>query len=300
MRVFLALLTYFSYFFIVFMYTLKIVEYLKMPLHLRWELYPVIPEERFKYGGSYMEEPLFWEKKRRRSLLRGLLFLLKDYFVLSEYFKRKRSYWLSLYPWHVGFITIILFHISCFFSGLLMLLGFRLSPSSSLVGSAFYYTTVSLGLLSFLTGLFGSVGILIKRLEDADLRLYAAPMNFLTYVFTILVFSSGLYAFFLDPSLEEYRHFWEGLLSLRFVDVSRETAIHIILFSLFLIYLPFTRSIHYITRILGFFLIRWDDRPNKRGGEIEGLLERELERKVDWAAPHVKRGVSWKENALSL
>jgi len=40
------------------------------------------------------------------------------------------------------------------------------------------------------------------------------------------------------------------------------TVLHIVLFDLFLIYLPFTRSTHYITRILAYFFIRWDDEPN--------------------------------------
>ena len=35
----------------------RVVRYLKNPIHLRWELYPVAHEgTRARYGGSYLEE----------------------------------------------------------------------------------------------------------------------------------------------------------------------------------------------------------------------------------------------------
>ena len=42
----------------------------KMPMHLRWELYPVAHEGggRAAYGGSYLEESDWWKKKREVSL----------------------------------------------------------------------------------------------------------------------------------------------------------------------------------------------------------------------------------------
>ena len=39
MAVFLAIITYFAYLFIIGMYTRKAVKYLKLPVHLRWELF---------------------------------------------------------------------------------------------------------------------------------------------------------------------------------------------------------------------------------------------------------------------
>ena len=48
----------------------KFVKYASMPIHLRWELYPVAHEKgRAHYGGSYLEEPDWWTKSRESSLI---------------------------------------------------------------------------------------------------------------------------------------------------------------------------------------------------------------------------------------
>jgi hypothetical protein len=75
------------------------------------------------------------------------------------------------------------------------------------------------------------------------------------------------------------------------------TAIHILLFAFLLMYLPFTRSLHYITRLFGFLLIRWDDEPNLRGSPIERKVEEALNQKLNWGAPHIKAVSAWKDLA---
>ncbi|MCK7515284.1 MAG: hypothetical protein MZV70_72345 [Desulfobacterales bacterium] len=44
-----------------------IYRQITLPLHVRWEIYPVQHETTAKvaYGGSYMEELNWWEKKHR-------------------------------------------------------------------------------------------------------------------------------------------------------------------------------------------------------------------------------------------
>ena len=73
--------------------------------------------------------------------------------------------------------------------------------------------------------------------------------------------------------------------------------VHILLFALLLIYLPFTRSLHYITRLFGFLLIRWDDRPNLRGSVLEKKVEEMLNLKVNWKGSHIKPDMTWRELA---
>lgn len=299
MNIFLAILTYFAYLFIIVAYSIKIVQYLSLPTHLRWELYPIIHEEHYRYGGSRFEHIDWWEDIARKNRLRGILYLLKEYLHLGEYFHRHRSYWLALYPWHVGFILIITFHILCFVGAAAMVIGIDVSgESSGITGIVIYYAILITGSVSFVAGALGSIGLLIKRTYDRDLHSYATPLNYFSYVFTLVVFLTGLYAWiFVDPTLSEYREFWKGLVTLHFIRVKPATACHIIAFDLFLIYLPFTRSLHYITRFFAFFLIRWDDRPNIRGGKLEKKLEDLMQQKVTWSAPHVKSGKSWTEQA---
>jgi nitrate reductase gamma subunit len=300
LSVFLALLTYFGYVFVTAMYTVKAVKYIHLPTHLRWELYPVMHEDNYRYGGSYFEDLNWIERGRRKAWPRSILFLLKEYFTLGEYFKRRKGYWLALYPWHIGFILIISFHILTFFAALAMVLGLPVSGDSPiLAGKAFYYILLLVGLVAFVSGLLGSIGIMIKRIADPDLRAYAAPQNYLTYLFCLVVFSSGLYAWaFVDPTLAEYRRFWVGLITAKPVGVAPGAALHIILFDLFLIYLPFTRSMHYVTRLFAFFLIRWDDKPNLRGSRLEGDLMKLFGEKVTWSAPHIRQGKTWGEQVV--
>ncbi len=293
METFLALLTYFAYFFIILLYTVKLIKYLRMPVHLRWELYPVIDE------GEFEEEKNWIEKPRKKRYLKGFLFLLKDYFTLFDYAKNNFPYWLGIYPWHMGFILIIIFHILCFFGGLSIVKGIGVSyDSEAFIGRFLYLAILLTGVISFLAGIFGSVVVALNRILNRNLRDYASIQNFFTYFFTFVVFFTGFYSwFFTDPHFFEYREFWVGLLTGRFRDVSFWTKIHIIAFDFFLIYLPFTRSLHYITRFFAFFLIRWDDEPNIRGSKLEKRLTEVLKRRISWSAPHVQKGSSWSDVA---
>jgi nitrate reductase gamma subunit len=297
MDITLAVLTYFGYFFIVFMYTWKAVKYLKLPIHLRWELYPVIHEPQYRHGGSCIEKLTGKNKPGSGGFFRSIFYLLKEYISLSEYFKKEKVYWSVIYPWHMGFILIITFHVLAFFGALIMFFGVPVEAASPILGGKiFYYVMLVCGVTAFSSGIIGSIGVFVKRIADSNLRSYGTPQQYFTYLFCLVVFGSGFYSWlFVDPTFSEYRQFWIGLITLHPVTVSPASAFHITLFDLFLIYLPFTRSMHYVTRIFAFFFIRWDDRPNVRGGEIERELVTQLGRKVSWSAPHIKTGSTWAE-----
>jgi nitrate reductase gamma subunit len=299
MRFVLAAATYFGYIVIIVLYSAKIVKYLKLPIHLRSEVYPVIPGDRTSKERAYYETLDWWTKSRHRGSLRRIWFLISDYFLLSEYFRRDRSYWLVLYPWHIGFILIITFHILSFFGAILESSGISVRPfASSLLGVGMYYASLAAGALSFSAGLFGSIGVLVKRMVTRDLRDYATPQNYFTYLFLLAVFLSGFTAWItVDPTFSGYREFWKGLLRFKPIDVEPVTAVHILLFAFLLMYLPFTRSLHYITRLFGFLLIRWDDEPNLRSSPIEGKVEEALNQKLNWGAPHIKPGSAWRDLA---
>ena len=289
MSLLLAAATLAGYFFIIAMYSLKIIKFLGLPTHLRSEIYPFIP------GGNSFIDPEYGIRPKSKDRLRKVFFLLKDYVLLGEYFNQDKKYWLALHPWHIGFICLITFHIFSLLGALGLVSGIPVAPGSpSAIGTAIYYTSLYLGVISFIAGLWGSIGILVMRVADRKLRDYATPLNFFTYLFLLAVFLSGLYSwYFVDPGFSEYRQFWRGLLTLRPISVEPATAIHILLFALFLMYLPFTRSLHYITRLFAFFLIRWDDEPNIRGGALEKKIRNLLDQRVSWRGPHIQTGASW-------
>jgi nitrate reductase gamma subunit len=218
---------------------------------------------------------------------------------MGEYFERNRLYWLFLLPWHLGFIFIITFHVLCFFAAVAMVGGLDIDAASPHVaGQIFYYILLLTGGIAFVTGTFGSIGMPIIRLADRGLRTYAMPMNFFSYFFFLVVYGSGLLAWLiLDPTLDEYRAYWLGLITLTPPALHPMTVLHIVLFDIFLIYLPFTRSTHYITRILAYFFIRWDDEPNLPGSDLERKIGGLLGRKVSWEGKHIPAGKSWAEAA---
>ena len=170
---------------------------------------------------SQYENLDWWTIPHGKNRLRRFWFLFNDYFLLAEYFRRNRGYWYFLYPWHIGFITIISFHILSFFGAVALLLGIPvISGSPSVIGNALYSFSLIMGVMSFSAGLFGSIGMLITRLTRSDLRDYATPQNYFTYIFLLAVFLSGLCAWLTaDPNFFEYREFWKGLITFKPIDV---------------------------------------------------------------------------------
>jgi nitrate reductase gamma subunit len=290
--------TYFAYVFVVVAYAVKVWKYFKMPTNLRWEIYPIPHEKGSNYGGSYMEEPEFWTKAREKNTLKDIWEIAKKYLTMWGYYRRVKSYWLGLYPWHVGFYLIVLFHGLAFLGALLIqTVDLDISGgSANAFGQFMYYLTIVVALGSFILGTIGSIGLLIKRLTDHDLRDNASPQNFFNYIFFLALFVSGLVVFFAtDGTFNEYRNFWIGLLTLEGADISVSEYVHIMIFAVFLVYLPFTRSTHYITMPLTYFKIRWNDAHHRGGFEEDRKLQEILDQPVAWEASHIQTGKSWGE-----
>ncbi len=302
MSVLLATLTYFAYVFIIVMYAVKAIKIARMPVHLRWELYPVIHEPKRKYGCSYYEDLKQWTRHRHQTVLKGVFFLLRETFCLREYFHRNRGYWLVLLPWHIGFILIVTFHILCFLGALAIVANVPVSAeSTAILGRILYFLILLTGVISFITGSLGSIGLVIKRLYDKDLRAFATLQNYFNYLFILVVFLSGLYAwYFVDPNFSEYLAYWQGLVTWNPIELHGGAATHIILFMLFLIYLPFTRSFHYISRLFAYFFIRWEDEPNLKGSNLEKRIQGMLGQRMTWAGPHIQTGKTWAEVATEV
>ncbi len=213
-----------------------------------------------------------------------------------------RSYWFALYPWHIGFYLIVLFHGLALLGAILIKTsGLEIAAGSSAGGQIMYYATIIVAMSSFVLGTIGSIGLLIKRIADEGLRDYASPQNYFNYIFFLAVFVSGLASFALaDSTFAGYREFWVGLISFKGVNVQAAEYVHIMLFSAFLIYLPFTRSTHYITKIIAFIKIRWDDEPNFGSPEADQKLSEVLSWQVSWAAPHIQTGQTWGEAVTNI
>ena len=297
----LLLMVLASYLYIAGTYTYRSLKYALMPVHLRWELYPVPHEEGHKYGGSYFQESEWWTKPRRRSVLRDIVFIVKDYLTFHQYFRLNRGYWSVLYLWHVGFYLIVLFHGLVAIGALAQIGGVEITGEAANAGVRFlYYLTIVTGVSGFALGCLGSIGVFVRRRMDADLRAFASLKNYFSYVFYFAVFASGLASWAYDPTFALYRDFYHAVFTLNTaVHVDAALVIHAVLFAAFLFYMPSTQAMHYATKFFAYFAVRWNDAPNLRGSKVEKKIEALLGQTVTWSAPHIQVGKNWVEVVTS-
>lgn len=302
MEYFSLTFTYFAYVFCVTAYTVKVRKFFKMPQNLRWELYPVAHEKGYSYGGSYLEEVDWWKKPRQKNVGRSVLNLVMKYLFMGSYYERKRQYWAGLYCWHMGFLLIILFDVLIGLEAISMVLfGCEISASGGWISRSVYYGTMAIGLASFTLGSLGSVLLLLLRTLDGKMREYASPQNYVNYLFFLIMFMTGWMGWIVDDAtFGGFREFWVGVLTFQPVQVGPWEWLHIVIFAAFLVYLPLTRSCHYITKILYYFWVQWGDTPNPGEGKAEDRVKEYLNYRPGWAAAHYRNGSTWAELATQI
>ncbi|MEW6274857.1 MAG: hypothetical protein AB1556_07055 [Bacillota bacterium] len=284
MGLFLVLLGWFSVLIFVVAAAYKIVRLAAQPLHLRWELYPVAHEPNH-YGGSYMEEVDYASKPRHTVLLNELKELLAEVF----YLKRVREYnRFGIWPFALAMHWGIYF----FFFWLFLLL----------IEEVFdlYFTSFSLfanifGVGSFFLGALGALGLIIKRAGSAGLKLYTTPVDYFNLFFLLSIFGTALLSWINDPRLIFPRVYIDGVLFLQAPDVPLPVLLNFLLFELFLIYMPFTKLLHYAAKFFTFHKVLWDDGLNTKGSPIDKKITAQLAYRVTWAAPHIVPGKTWAE-----
>jgi nitrate reductase gamma subunit len=270
---------------------LKARRYAKYPLHLRWELYPVAHEEHRTYGGSYMQEPEWWTRSRRKSLIREITFMIREIFLFRECFMRSRGIWFVSYPLHLGVYLLAMWFILLICGTVLNLTGVPVTVESpAVLGRITYWVIVVIGVSSFVLGTFGSIGLVVQRLARESLRMYGSIVDYFNLLFLAAVFGSGLSAWYLnDRGFDAMRGYVENLITFnKLTDINPATAAHITLTALFIAYLPFTRMIHFIAKYFAFHSVRWDDEPNTKGSRLERQLENLFEQPIMWSAPHIE------------
>ncbi|MEM0350237.1 MAG: hypothetical protein QXU61_00505, partial [Archaeoglobaceae archaeon] len=120
----------------------KFVKYSTMPIHLRWEIYPVPHDPRHEHGGSYYEEVEWWKKPRQRTLAGELKEMLMEMIFIKKVFTYKRPLWWLTYPFHTGIYLILLWFLLLFISAILDIfkIEFLMIPA--------YYLTLIFGVLA--------------------------------------------------------------------------------------------------------------------------------------------------------
>jgi nitrate reductase gamma subunit len=275
---------------------MRVYRQIKLPLHLRWELYPVKREagKRAEYGGSYMEELNWWEKEKKNSLLNEIRYMVPEILFLRGLKKENPRLWNLSFPFHFGLYLMIGTLVLLVLGAFLMLMGFPISPSRGFVGSLIYYLTILLGFLGLTMGTVGTAGLFRRRLRDPELRNYSAFSDYLNLVFIFVFFHISLLTWlFHDLAFDGARAYIYSLLTFGGTPAGMVGSrsflgtLAIVLGSLLIAYIPLTHMSHMFMKYFMYHSVRWEDTPNITGSGIEAAVLANLGLKPTWAAPHI-------------
>lgn len=252
-------------------------RYARLPLHLRWELYPVPHEEprRARYGGSYFEEQEWWRKKRRGYLFGEWLAIAEEILLLKSLRESNRPLWMPSFLFHFG--------IYLEFAALALAVLSELTQRAATVAAEATLAG------AFLT-LAGATLLLIRRVTERALRNSTAPADFFNLLFFLAAFGTlaGGYLF-RGPGSASLAGIAHGALRFdRGVHIGEGFGIGLMLVSALAAYIPFTHMVHYVAKYFTWHAVRWDDRRSEPGSQIEMEACHWLNAAPTWAAPHVE------------
>jgi nitrate reductase gamma subunit len=266
----------------------RILAYKRNPMHLRWELYPVAHEGGGKasYGGSYLEEVDWWQKPREVSRIGELSVMIPEMLFLKALWEHNRSLWLASFPFHFGLYLTFGLVALLVIGAVAQLAG--MSADSGLLALIVGVSTI-LGPVAFGLTLLGGIGLLYRRLNDANLRNYASPEHRFNLVLFLATMGVALLTWAVaDPSFEMARSFIAGLITFNLTEVGSSLfLLQVVLAVLTLAYIPFTHMSHFFMKYFLYHDIRWEDKPNVNAPEIDEQLGQELGYEPTWSAPHI-------------
>ena len=275
----------------------RVYRQMTLPVHVRWEIYPVQHEttDKLAHGGSYMEDLNWWEKKHGSSLFNEIKYMVPEILFIRGLWKENRNLWRVSFPFHFGLYLMIGTCGLLVLNAFLVLWGGNTVPADGAIRTLLNGLIVSVGWIGLVLGVIGSAGTLCRRLADRDLRDYSSFIDYFNILFILLFFLSAfLTSLFVDPLLEGAKAYVFGLLtgggSLNGY-VPGQTfcgGATIILASLLVAYVPLTHMSHMFMKYFLYHNVKWDDAPNLRGGTIEAAIRKNLALKPTWKAKHIE------------
>jgi len=256
----------------------------RLPVHLRWELAPIPHEKgKGKYGGSYLEEYEWWKKRRQKSFFAPLRYMAVEILLLRGVWRHNRKLWPLTFAFHGGIYLVFAMLLLSIVNAIFIITGV---PTAVL--DVFLVITSVVALAGYLLGGLGAISLILKRILDADLRSFNSTSKYFNLAFLAAVFASGAYSWFATPDFAlTMSQFIKGLVTLDTgVTVAFPLSLHVILASLFFLYLPWTDMIHFVAKYFTYHEVKWNDSPKdaRMEKELQGLLSQP----VSWSAEHIK------------
>ncbi len=281
---------------------LRALEYAKAPMHLRWELYPVPHEEpdRARHGGSYFEMSNWWSKPSHPNRVGELRIMIPEILFLKALWQHNRRLWIASFPFHFGLYMLTAAAVlAASAAGLTV---FAPAVAAGALGGIVLSSSSVSGYGGAVLCVFGAFGLLWRRVSDPELKNYTRPadvLNLLFFIITVVALTAG---WLWLPRTTTGASLATGFFTFATdVQVNAVLGAGLILGSALLAYIPFTHMAHFIAKYFTYHLVRWDDRPNLRGGQIESQVADFLAQRPTWSAAHIgadgKR--SWGQIATS-
>jgi nitrate reductase gamma subunit len=271
---------------------LRFLMWSRMPMHLRWELYPVAHEgAKASYGGSYLEESEWWKRPRHFSLAGELGVMVPEILFLVALKEHNPTLWTRSFPFHFG---LYLAAGCTALMGVAGVLGAALpGVMAGPVGTVVRVLIPALGYAGLVLGLIGALG-LIQRRRQRPLRDYSAMMDTVNLVFFVAAFAVALVtALAVDRSFATVSQLVANLVTFRVAPLAGTGAavilpsVSAILLAMLVAYIPLTHMSHFVGKYFAYHAIRWADDPNLPGGKQEKVINELLNQPVSWSAPHI-------------
>jgi len=281
----LQLLTYLSGVVFVVAFAAKLLKYFTMPMHVRWELYP-IPHEGKPYGGSFFEEVDHWKKTRHKDHMAQYAFMVPEILFIRALYEDNRPLWYVSFPFHMGLYLAIGGLVFLVIGAILQIMG--LVPGTSALAQLVHSITIILAVIGFVLGAVGSVGLIIRRLSDPLLRDTSVPIDYFNLAWLGAIFVTGFLVWLTDPGFVGSRNYLASLITFKpSPQLSALQIINLLLFIGFWAYFPFTHMTHMVSKYFMWDKVKWDDSPNVGDAGVDAKIKTYLGYPVTWAAPHV-------------
>jgi nitrate reductase gamma subunit len=253
MTAFLFLTTYLAILVFLIACVIRGLQYARTPQHLRWELYPA------PHNFSCEVKLMFYE----------ILFL-------KSLWEFNRKLWFRSFPFHFGLYFLI---------ATLALLALNASTG---IGFQRLYTIT--GVLGLGLGIIGALGLLALRITDSSLKNYSTRGDIFNLILFIVTFAFLSTGYILRPvSAPDMLELSRALLAFDSgIEIHGLLAVGLFLSAILTAYIPMTHMSHFIAKYFTYHSVRWDDKPNRRGGKIEKRLAECLSYRPIWSAAHVK------------
>ncbi len=281
----------------------RAVGYARLPLHMRWELYPVPHEEkeRAAHGGSYFETKDWWTKPICFNLTGELKWMLAEILLLRGLWEFKRKMWCCSYPFHLG-LYMLIGAAGLLFSSAFLWIVAPIAWAGG-IGTVLHYAYTTIGLIGAGLTLAGATALFIERLTDEDLKPYTTAGDIFNLAFFVVAVGFLLAGYFLRPANSL------SALALAHGALVFDTSLHVpflletglVLGALLTAYIPLTHMAHFIAKYFTYHSVRWNDKPNWKDSKLEEKVAECLTYRPTWSASHVgaNRARTWAEIATT-